>query len=116
MIRMYGMHEKLLNNMKCKYLNGEITDFFEFFSGRWSHILHHDRFGKLQEINERIYRYNLDGNTNWLTEYLQLETMGHKREVNILYFLNNICCKEIRNLQFIHSNYYSFLAKRVRPL
>ncbi|XP_037902736.1 cilia- and flagella-associated protein 61-like [Hermetia illucens] len=82
MIRMYGMHEKLLNNMKCKYLNGEITDFFEFFSGRWSHILHHDRFGKLQEINERIYRYNLDGNTNWLTEYLQLETMGHKRELS----------------------------------
>lgn len=46
-ISIYGMHEKLLNNLMLRFDMVLINDFFDYFRQPWAYALYHDRFSKL---------------------------------------------------------------------
>ncbi|XP_049861595.1 cilia- and flagella-associated protein 61-like [Schistocerca gregaria] len=54
LICLYGKHESLLNNLKFRYEQGEISDFFEYFREPWCYAIYHDRFSELQAENLKI--------------------------------------------------------------
>ena len=44
LLRLYGVHERYLNNLLSRYDEGLISDFFIFFRESWAMALYHDRF------------------------------------------------------------------------
>ncbi|XP_046859906.1 cilia- and flagella-associated protein 61-like [Xenia sp. Carnegie-2017] len=53
LICLYGVHARFLNNLKQRYREGLITDFYSFFRESWCVALFHDRFKDLKnEIRE----------------------------------------------------------------
>lgn len=52
-IKLYGLHERFLNNLVARYQQGLIKDFFDFFNDSWAVAIFHDRFSDLcDEIGE----------------------------------------------------------------
>ncbi|XP_070577295.1 cilia- and flagella-associated protein 61-like isoform X2 [Ptychodera flava] len=52
---LYGLHERLLNNMMSRFQEGLIKDFYAFFRETWSLAIFHDRFGDFrQEVRELL--------------------------------------------------------------
>lgn len=59
---MYGKHESMLFDLKSCYLNGEITDLFDWFDEPKMYAIFHDRFESLQKKNlELMSSAELDG-------------------------------------------------------
>ena len=53
---LYGLHEKLLNNLLKRFDMGNIKDFFVYFSEPWAQILYHDSFAQLRRRIKEILR------------------------------------------------------------
>nr|CAD7203495.1 unnamed protein product [Timema douglasi] len=48
MIRLYGKHERLLNNFVTRFESGGITDLYEYFSEPWCMLIFQDHFDQLE--------------------------------------------------------------------
>nr|CAD7446230.1 unnamed protein product [Timema bartmani] len=48
MIRLYGKHERLLNNFVTRFESGDITDLYEYFSEPWCMLIFQDHFDQLE--------------------------------------------------------------------
>nr|CAD7431841.1 unnamed protein product [Timema monikensis] len=48
MIRLYGKHERLLNNFVARFESGGITDLYEYFSEPWCMLIFQDHFDQLE--------------------------------------------------------------------
>ena len=54
-VRLYGVHERYLNNLVSRYDEGLVSDFFVFFREPWATSLFHDRFQDFrQEVSLKI--------------------------------------------------------------
>jgi len=47
--RLYGLHERLLNNLRQRHKDGLITDLFDYFQENWAVALYHDRFADVRD-------------------------------------------------------------------
>nr|CAD7609018.1 unnamed protein product [Timema genevievae] len=48
MIRLYGKHERLLNNFVTRFESGDITNLYEYFSEPWCMLIFQDHFDQLE--------------------------------------------------------------------
>ncbi|XP_012061304.1 PREDICTED: cilia- and flagella-associated protein 61-like [Atta cephalotes] len=51
MIVLYGKHESMLNELKFRFQNSEISDFYAYFREPWAAMILHDRFDCLRVEN-----------------------------------------------------------------
>ncbi|XP_059138560.1 cilia- and flagella-associated protein 61-like isoform X3 [Physella acuta] len=52
---LYGVHERMLNNLFVRYKEGLITDFYKYLMEPWAMAIYHDRFPDLRdEIRELL--------------------------------------------------------------
>ncbi|NWW89177.1 CFA61 protein, partial [Rhynochetos jubatus] len=57
---LYGQHERLLNDLRYRWNEGQITDLYSYFRGPWSMAIYHDRFIDLKKelrqtpVSERV--------------------------------------------------------------
>ncbi|KAK6999482.1 cilia- and flagella-associated protein 61, partial [Biomphalaria glabrata] len=52
---LYGVHEKMLNNLASRFKEGLITDFYKYLMEPWAMAVYHDRFADLRdEIRELL--------------------------------------------------------------
>ncbi|CAF4137745.1 unnamed protein product, partial [Rotaria magnacalcarata] len=62
--QLYGLHERLLNNLRQRYNEGLISDFFTYFQENWAVALYHDRFAdvriEVREILKKALMENQD--------------------------------------------------------
>ncbi|KZC15008.1 Uncharacterized protein C20orf26 like protein, partial [Dufourea novaeangliae] len=54
MIKLYGMHEKLLNELKTRFQKSLISDFYAYFREPWATALFYDRFDCLRVENRAL--------------------------------------------------------------
>ncbi|CAF0926188.1 unnamed protein product [Rotaria sp. Silwood1] len=59
--QLYGLHERLINNLRQRYNEGLITDFFSYFQENWAVALYHDRFTDVRnEVREILKKTLMD--------------------------------------------------------
>ncbi|KYN10877.1 Uncharacterized protein C20orf26 like protein [Trachymyrmex cornetzi] len=51
MIVLYGKHESMLNELKFRFRNSEVSDFYAYFREPWAAVILHDRFDCLRVEN-----------------------------------------------------------------
>jgi len=49
-----GKHERMLNNLKTHYRDGDIECFFKFFQEPWTELLMHEHFEDFQAENHKM--------------------------------------------------------------
>ena len=56
LLRLYGIHERYLNNLVSRFDEGLISDFFVFFKEPWATAVFHDRFQDFrQEVSSMAF-------------------------------------------------------------
>ncbi|XP_031787384.1 cilia- and flagella-associated protein 61 isoform X2 [Nasonia vitripennis] len=90
MISLYGRHEAMLNDLKRRFLNSEIGDFFAYFNEPWAAALFSDDF---DEFRRRPRCFCPDGTTDCkqiLRNYLTQALTQANYEENSLVVLTQI--------------------------
>ena len=54
-LRLYGLHERYLNNLVSRYDEGLISDFYLYFKDPWATAIFHDRF---QDFRQEVSLFN----------------------------------------------------------
>ncbi|CAF0869342.1 unnamed protein product [Adineta steineri] len=60
--QLYGLHERLLNNLRQRYNEHLITDLFTYFQENWTAVLYHDRFNDVRNEVRDILKKTLMNN------------------------------------------------------
>ncbi|KAK6624034.1 hypothetical protein RUM44_010892 [Polyplax serrata] len=112
MYSLYGLHEKLLNNLLLRYDVGLIPDLYAHFHEPWAAALFHENFAFLRDENMKVFQQTLLKNPSKnfirkITKRLinnkwQSLSDSAKRRIHIEY-LNSKIERQIRNnvLQFL---------------
>ncbi|CAF1621244.1 unnamed protein product, partial [Adineta ricciae] len=69
--QLYGLHERLLNNLRQRYNEGLITDLFTYFQENWTVALFHDRFTDVRNEIRDILRKTLKNSDNSIVGSLE---------------------------------------------
>ncbi|UJR28415.1 hypothetical protein I4U23_009655 [Adineta vaga] len=69
--QLYGLHERLLNNLRQRYNEGLITDLFTYFQENWTVALFHDRFTDVRNEIRDILRKTLKNSETSITGSLE---------------------------------------------
>ena len=54
MERLFGKHEKLLNDLLVRFDLGMINDFYSYFREPWTYAIYHDEFKFVQSDNYKL--------------------------------------------------------------
>lgn len=111
---LYGLHERILNNMVSRFKEGLIPDFYQFFKQAWCLAIFHDRFGDFrQEVRELLIQKpaadlpSLEEKVRQLIEQdLQLEKKDRKYLSDEFVEGSYRKAVETRLLSFLSYNYY----------
>ncbi|XP_018339954.1 PREDICTED: cilia- and flagella-associated protein 61-like isoform X2 [Trachymyrmex septentrionalis] len=68
MIVLYGKHESMLNELKFRFRNSEISDFYAYFREPWAAMILHDRFDCLRVENRATLLSRTDTHDNSLVD------------------------------------------------
>ncbi|KYM93723.1 Uncharacterized protein C20orf26 like protein [Cyphomyrmex costatus] len=68
MIVLYGKHESMLNELKFRFRNSEISDFYAYFREPWAAVILHDRFDCLRVENRATLLSRADIHDNSLVD------------------------------------------------
>ncbi|CAL1535687.1 unnamed protein product [Lymnaea stagnalis] len=111
---LFGIHEKMLNNLLIRFKEGLITDFYKYLMEPWIMAVYHDRFADLRdEIRELLITNEKEPGTTLedLSRQLVDEEVGfsqdHRKELMLAYVATGAKrAVETRLLNFISYNYY----------
>ncbi|CAF3435054.1 unnamed protein product [Rotaria socialis] len=86
--QLYGLHERLLNNLRQRYNEGLISDFFTYFQENWAVAVYHDRFAdvrlEVREILKKALMENQDSIFESLSSSIDRDlifTDEHKKHI-----------------------------------
>eukprot|EP00731_Ephydatia_muelleri_P029454 Em0020g1098a len=107
---LYGLHEKYLNNLASRFVEGLIPDLSSYFHEPWVCALMHDRFGDLVDEMREQTTSSLDGAMykEQVQKTLEDQDLHKARSMLVARFDTSTIKTRIRTclFNFLHYNFY----------